>query len=199
MSGTDRHHNRGFKNPQLSDRTKENPFVNHKEVAGDTRHGPRSAAGSDGAEHRTEIQSMSQLERPHRSTKTNRVKRSDTRKVSTAFIQRWLWLAYFGNSTTGKQPVAIGLPHGRTLRILPNWSNRRPMLPARGGARGDARQIGRPFIAQTIRHALKFLLRWAFIFTGRGRNSVRGPAAIRRPGGQPACVAQSRQPESLSW
>lgn len=33
---------------------KENPFVHHKEVAGDTRRGPRSAAGSDGADHRAE-------------------------------------------------------------------------------------------------------------------------------------------------
>jgi hypothetical protein len=32
--------------------TKENPFVNHQEVAGDTRHGSRSAVGSDGAGHR---------------------------------------------------------------------------------------------------------------------------------------------------
>lgn len=43
--------------------TKENPFLNHQEVTGDTRQGSRSAAGSDGAGHRAEIQSMS--EPPH--------------------------------------------------------------------------------------------------------------------------------------
>jgi len=54
--------------------TKENPFVNHKEVAGDTRQGSRSAAGSDGADHRAEIQSMPQVEPPHqlRLTTTGR-------------------------------------------------------------------------------------------------------------------------------
>jgi len=54
--------------------TKENPFVNHKEVAGDIRQGSRSAAGSDGANHRAEIQSMSQVEPPHqlRLTTTGR-------------------------------------------------------------------------------------------------------------------------------
>lgn len=45
--------------------TKENPFMSHKEVAGDARQGSRSAAGSDGADHRAEIQSMPQVEPPH--------------------------------------------------------------------------------------------------------------------------------------
>jgi len=34
---------------------KENPFVNHKDVAGDTRQGSHSAAGSDWADHKAEI------------------------------------------------------------------------------------------------------------------------------------------------
>jgi hypothetical protein len=57
---------------QRSYLTKENQFVNQQEVAGDTRQGSRSAAGSDGADHRAEIQSMS--ERPHqlRLTTTGR-------------------------------------------------------------------------------------------------------------------------------
>ena len=34
---------------------KENPFVNHKDVAGDTRQRWRTAAGSDWADHNAEI------------------------------------------------------------------------------------------------------------------------------------------------
>ena len=52
--------------------TKENPFVNHQEVAGDTRQGSRLAAGSDGADHRAEIQSMSEPRHQLRLTITGR-------------------------------------------------------------------------------------------------------------------------------
>ena len=34
---------------------KENPFVNHKDVAGATRQGSRSAAGSDWTDHKAEV------------------------------------------------------------------------------------------------------------------------------------------------
>ena len=34
---------------------KKNPFVNHKDVVGDTRQGSRSAGGSDRADHQAEI------------------------------------------------------------------------------------------------------------------------------------------------
>jgi hypothetical protein len=38
---------------------KENPLVNHKEVADDTRQGSRSAAGSDWLDHKAEIRPIS--------------------------------------------------------------------------------------------------------------------------------------------
>jgi hypothetical protein len=38
---------------------KENPFVNHKDIAGDTRQESRSAAGSDWADHKPQIRPIS--------------------------------------------------------------------------------------------------------------------------------------------
>ncbi|MGD9984026.1 MAG: hypothetical protein AB7S51_07690 [Porticoccaceae bacterium] len=49
-------------------------YSNEIDTARDTRQGARSAVGSDGADHRAEIQSMSQVEPPHqlRLTTTGR-------------------------------------------------------------------------------------------------------------------------------